>query len=222
MENPDKESPIHEAHAACFDSRMEDRKSGAPDRCGRLSSGRSRKIACPGCRRQRHSSGACECARAERLGQRSQRHRQRGQGACDIAADNNAGYAARRIPFDQLPRAAGAASGKDQTDAICRIQIASRAAPSGRQAARQAARRQHTKHLQGMLSSATGFRTITNASEYWIPRSKFGLRRLARYAGLVPGIHALAAATRRIERSRDGSPRRSRLQGHRAQPEWRG
>jgi hypothetical protein len=154
MAKPDKESPIHEAHAACFDSRMDDRKSGAPDRCDRVSSCRSRKITCSGCRRQRHSSGACERARIERLGQRSQRHRQRGESACDTAAGNNADYAARRIPFCGLPRATGAARGKDQTDAICGIQIASRAGPNGRQAARQAARRQHTKHLQGMLSSA--------------------------------------------------------------------
>jgi hypothetical protein len=167
MENPDKEPPIHEAHAACFDSRMEDRKSGAPHRCGRVFSGRSRQIACPGCGRQRHSSGARECARAERLGQRSQRHRQRGQSACDTAAGHNAGYAARRIPFGQLPRAAGAARGKDQTDAICGIQITSRAGPSdGRQAARQAARRQHPKHLQGMLSSARlGFRLAGRDSD---------------------------------------------------------
>jgi hypothetical protein len=131
-----------------------------------MSSGRFRKIARPGCRRQRHSSGACERARIERLGQRSQRHRQCGESACDTAADNNAGYAARRIPFRGLPRAAGAASGKDQADAICGIQIASRAGPSGRQAAGQAARRQHTKHLQGMLSSAkSGFRLAGRVSE---------------------------------------------------------
>ena len=118
-----------------------------------FSSGRSRNIACPGRRRQRHSPGACECARAQRLGQRSQRHRQRGQGAGDPAADDHSGDAARRLPSCGLPRAAGAAGGKDQTNAICDIEIAPRVGASDRQGAGQTARRRDSKHLQGMLKS---------------------------------------------------------------------
>ena len=121
-----KESLVHDARALSFDlvSRMDDGESGIAHRCGPFFSGRSRDIACPGCRRQRHSAGTCELARAQRFGQRSQRHRQRGQGAGDPVANDHAGDAARRIPSCGLPRAAGAASGKDQTNAICGIEIA--------------------------------------------------------------------------------------------------
>jgi hypothetical protein len=149
-------SPIRETRAAFFDllSRMDGRQSGIAGRCARGSSGCAFEIACPGCRRERHSAGTGECARTQRLGQRSERHRQCGQSAGDTAAGNHSGYPAHGVPACRLPNHAGAASGQDQTDAICGIQIASRAGPNGRQAARQAARRQHTKHLQGMLSSA--------------------------------------------------------------------
>jgi hypothetical protein len=133
---------------------MDNRPSGIAHRCGPRPSRRARKIACPGRRRQRHSAGAGECARTQRLGQRSQRHRQRGQSACDPVADNHSGDAARRLPFCGLPRAAGAASGEDQTNAICGIEIAWLGGAGGRQGAGQAARPRGPKHLQGMLNSA--------------------------------------------------------------------
>ncbi len=112
----------------------------------------------------------------------SERHRQCGQSACDTAANNNPRYAAHRIPSCCLPNVPGAESGKDETDAVCDIQISSRGGPSGRQGARQAARPQDYKHLQGMLNPLPGvacrggiegtaaFRAITDASEYWIAR----------------------------------------------------
>jgi hypothetical protein len=132
---------------------MDDRRSGIRRRYGAVSSRRARNITCAGCRRQRHSAGTGECARAQRLGQRSQRDRQRGEGAGDTAADHNSGCAADRLGSCCLPRVAGAADGKDQTNAICGIQIARLGGPGGRQRAGQAAQRQNSKHLQGMLSS---------------------------------------------------------------------
>ena len=148
-----KGSPIHEARAASFDLLpvMDDRPRGIAHRCGPFFSDRARKIACPGRGRQRHSAGAGECARPQRLGQRSQRHRQRGQGACVTAADHHAGDATRRIPTCRLSPAAGAAGGEDQTNAICDGEIASPSGPSDRQGAGQAARRRDFKHLPGML-----------------------------------------------------------------------
>jgi hypothetical protein len=162
---------------------MDNRQGGIRERCNAGSTLGAFEIACPGCRRQRHSSGAGECARTERLGQRSERHRQCGQSARDPAAGNKSGYAAHRIrPFCWLPDIAGAASGEDQTNAICGSQIASRGQGNGA-GARQADRRQEYKHLQGMLNSIMGlgllrqvskaprlFGSTADASEYWIAR----------------------------------------------------
>jgi hypothetical protein len=156
-------SPIRETRAACFDllPRMDGRQSGIAGGCARGCSGRAFEIACPGCRRERHSAGAGECARTQRLGQRSQRHRQRGQSAGDTAAGSHAGHAAHGVPAGRPPSHGGAASGQDQTDASCGIQIPPRGQGNGagaRQAARQEDRRrdnrgQGSEHLQGMLNS---------------------------------------------------------------------
>jgi len=177
----DKSARDHrdEARAACFDvlSRMDDRQSGIGERCDFGSSGRSRKIAGPGCRRERHCSGTGECARTQRLGQRSQRHRQRGQSACDTTASNKPRQPAHRVGPYCLPNVAGAASGKDETNAICGFQIPSRGGPSDRQRARQAARPQDYKHLPGMLNSlglacCSG---IEDAADFGINRWRLGI-----------------------------------------------
>ena len=63
--------------------------------------------------------GAGECARIKRLGQRSKRHRERGQGAGDPAAGDKPGDAVHGVPVNSLPDLAGAARGEDQTHAIC-------------------------------------------------------------------------------------------------------
>ena len=142
----------YEARAACFNlrSRTDDRQSGIHERGGAGAAGLSR--AGPGCRRQRHSSGACKCARIKRLGQRSQRHRQCGQSARDTAAGH---YPRARTHLGRsrcyLPNVPGAAIGQDETYAACGIRISPLGVPSGRQGARQAARPQDYKHLQGML-----------------------------------------------------------------------
>jgi hypothetical protein len=148
-----KGSPIDETRtASCnFLPRMDDRQSSVADLRGAVSAGHSRKIAGAGCRRQRDSSGAGECAGAERLGQRSQRHRQCSPNAGITVADHNAGYAAQRVLFRRLPVFAGAARGQDQTTATSGIAISSRRGPGGRQRARQTDRPQGFKHLQGML-----------------------------------------------------------------------
>jgi hypothetical protein len=127
-------SPIDETRTAGFDflSRMDERQGGVAGLCGVGSAGGTRKIAGPGCRRQRHSSGACECARAERLGQRPERHRQCGQSAGVTAADHHSGYAAQRILCWWLPAFADAAGGQVPSDAICGIQIAWLGGPGGR------------------------------------------------------------------------------------------
>jgi hypothetical protein len=156
---------------------MDDGESRIAQRCGLGSPGRSRKIACPGCRRQRHSAGAGECARAQRLGQRSQRHRQRGQGACDTAANHHSGDAARRIPFCGLPRAAGAARGKDQANAICGIEIAWLGGAGGGQRAGQAARPRGSKHLQGMLIPQASRRMNTTQGLAAVAGSRRGHQR---------------------------------------------
>jgi hypothetical protein len=150
-----KETPIHVPRSAGLTilSRPDVRSGGSRDLCDILSSGHSRKIARAGCRRQRHSSGACECAGIERLGQRPQRHRQRGQSACAAAANHYSGCAARRIPFGRPPPVAGAARGKDQTNAFCGIQIAPIEVTGGRQAATQVQQRRDSEHLSGMLNS---------------------------------------------------------------------
>ena len=163
-------STIDETRAACFDllSRMDDRQNGIREHCGAVSSGRSRKIACPGCGGERHSSGTGECAGTQRLSQRSERHRQCGQSACDPAAGNHCGDAAHRIPSCCLPDVPGAASGKDQTNAICGIQIPP-LGQSNRQGARQADRRQGSKHLQGMLSSLIGLACSRRRNKAAVP-----------------------------------------------------
>jgi hypothetical protein len=144
----------HEPRAPCFDvrSRMDDRQNGIAYGCGPGSSGCAFEIAGPGCRRERHSSRTWECARTERLGQRSERHRQCGQSAGDTAAGHKPGSHTHLIPsHGWLPNVPGATSRQDETDATCG-EIPSLGDPSGRQGARQAAQRQDSKHLQGMLN----------------------------------------------------------------------
>jgi hypothetical protein len=75
------------------------------------------------------------------------------QSACDTAADDKAGYPARRIAFCCLPGFADAERGKVQTNAICAIPITSRGKPGAGQGARQAPRPQADQHLQGMLTT---------------------------------------------------------------------
>jgi hypothetical protein len=129
-----------------------DLQSGISDRCRPFSSGVSRESACPGCRRERHCSGARECARTQRLGQRSQRHRQRGQSARDTVAGHQPRAGTQRILTRwYLPNVPGAANRKDETHAVYGIPISPLGHPGGRQGERQAARPQDYKHLQGML-----------------------------------------------------------------------
>jgi hypothetical protein len=149
----------HEPRAPCFDlrPRMDDRQSGIAGRCGPGSSGRAFEIAGAGCRRQRHSSGTWECARTQRLGRRPQRHRQRGQSACDTAAGHKPGSRTHRIlSHGYLPIVPGATSRQDETNASCGIEIPPLGGPGGRQGARQAAQRQDSKHLPGMLNPLPG------------------------------------------------------------------
>jgi hypothetical protein len=156
-------SPIDETRTADFNfrSRLAYGQNSVADPRGAVSAGRSRTIAGPGCRRQRDSSGAGECARAQRLGQRSQRHRQCGQSTGVTVADHNAGHAAQRVLFRRLPVVADAARGQAQTTAIGGLAISSQRAPGGGQRARQADRPQGLEHLQGMLNSVS-------ALECWI------------------------------------------------------
>ncbi len=87
--------------------------------------------------------------------QRSQRHRQCGQSAGDTAAGHKPGSHTHLIPsYRWLPNVAGATSRQDETNATCG-EIPSLGDPSGRQGARQAAQRQDSKHLQGMLNRHT-------------------------------------------------------------------
>jgi len=131
---------------------MDNRQSGIAYGCDPGPSGSAFvEIACPGCRRQRHSSGTWECTRTQRLDQRSQRHRQCGQSAGDTAAGHKPGSHTHLIPsYRWLPNVAGATSRQDETNATCG-EIPSLGDPSGRQGARQAAQQQDSKHLQGML-----------------------------------------------------------------------
>jgi hypothetical protein len=130
---------------------MDDRPSGSHECGGPGFSGRSRERACPGCWRQRYSSGACKCARIKWLGQRSQRHRQCGQSARDTAAGHYPRARTHSIRSRRyLPNAPGAAIGRNETHAICGIRISPLGYPSGGQGERQAARQSY-KHLQGML-----------------------------------------------------------------------
>jgi hypothetical protein len=134
---------------------MDDRQSGIACGCDPGPSGSAFEIAGPGCRRQRHSSGTWECARTQRLGQRSQRHRQCGQSAGDSTAGHKPGSHTHLIPsYGWLPNVAGATSRQDETNATCG-EIPSLGDPSGRQGARQAAQRQDSKYLQGMLNHRT-------------------------------------------------------------------
>jgi hypothetical protein len=150
----------HEARAACFDlhSRMDDRQSGIRERRGAGSSGWAFEIAGPGCRRQRHCSGTWQCARTQRLDQRSSRYRQCGQSACDTAAGNQPRSDTHLIrSCGWLPNGPGAKSRQHETNATCGIEIPSRGDPSGRQGKRQAAQRQASEHLQGMLNRVRRF-----------------------------------------------------------------
>jgi hypothetical protein len=155
-------SPIRETRAACFDLLLpiHGRQSGITGRCARGSSGCAFEIARPGCRRERHSAGTGECARTQRLGQRSERRGQRGQSAGDTATSTHASYPVRGVPACRLANLAGAPSGQDQTDAICGIQIPRRGQGNGAGARqedrRQDDRRQGSEHLQGMLNSRAG------------------------------------------------------------------
>jgi hypothetical protein len=144
-----------ETYAVCFDPHTGERRSPVP-------SGRAVKSARPGCRRERHSSGTGECARTQRLGQRSQRHRQRGQSAGAAVANDSPDQAARRIAFCRLLTFADAAGGKDKTNAICN-QISSRGGQSARARASQTARPRDDQHLQGMLSSVAGIASAPRA-----------------------------------------------------------
>jgi hypothetical protein len=131
---------------------MHDRQGGIAFGCGPVPSGCAFKIAGPGCRSQRHSSGTWECARTQRLDQRSERHRQCGQSTGDTAAGHKPGSHTHLIPScGWLPNVPSATSRQDETNATCGIQISSPGKPSGRQGAGQAAQRQDSKHLQGML-----------------------------------------------------------------------
>jgi hypothetical protein len=131
---------------------MDARQSGLHDRGCPLSSGGVFESACPGCRRQRHSSGACKCARIKWLGQRSQRHRQCGQSARDTAAGHHPRARTHSIRSRcYLPNVPGAAIGQDETRAACGVRISPLGYPGGGQGERQAARPQDYKHLQGML-----------------------------------------------------------------------
>ncbi len=130
---------------------MDGRQSGLADRCGPGPLGRSRRSAGPGCRRQRHSAGAGECARTQRLDQRSERHRQCGQGTGDPAAGDKPGCAAYSVLSRRHPDVPGAASGQVETTAICDIAIPPRGGQNGRQGEWQADRRQVSEHLPGML-----------------------------------------------------------------------
>ena len=142
---------------------MDDRQSGIAYGCDPRPSGSAFKIAGPGCRRQRHSSGAWECTRTQRLDQRSQRHRRCGQSAGDTAAGHKPGSHTHLIPsYRWLPNVAGATSRQDETNATCG-EIPSLGDPSGRQGARQAAQRQDSKHLQGMLNPHLG---LARCKEY--------------------------------------------------------
>ena len=166
IEMDQRQGITDEPRAACFDvvSRMDRRPSDVAGRYSTRSSGGACEIARPGCRRQRHSAGAGECARIKRLGQRSKRHRERGQGAGDPAAVDKSGDAVHRVAANGLPDLAGAARGEDQTHAICGSQIPPRGQGNGqgargqgnRQRARQTARPQNSEHLPGVLSSRAG------------------------------------------------------------------
>ncbi len=151
---------------------MDDRQSGVAYGCGPVSSGCAFEIAGPGCRCKRHSSGTWECARTERLGQRSQRHRQCGQSAGDTAAGHKPGSHTHLIPSHGcLPNVPGATSRQDETNATCGIQISSPGKPSGRQGARQAAQRQDSKYLQGMLILGLACRMANT-----FPKAQYGVR----------------------------------------------
>jgi len=172
-------SPIDEPRAPCFDvlSRMDDRQIGIACGCGPGSSGCAFEIAGPGCRRERHSFGTWECARTQRLDQRSQRHRQCGQSAGDTAAGHKPGARTHRIlSYGWLPNVPGATSRQDETNATCG-ESPSLGDPSGRQGARQAAQRQGSKHLQGML--------VLGLDGKYIPKGavQYGVRASPRLRG---------------------------------------
>ena len=149
-----------------FDLRspMDDRPRRYREHCGGVSSRISRQIAGAGRRRQRHSAGAGQRQRAQRLGPRSQRHRQRGQDTRAAAADDHAGQAAgagpvRRLPVVragvQLSASPRSASGKDEANASCNEEIASFGGQCACEQTGQADRSRCRQHLQGMLSSLT-------------------------------------------------------------------
>src|SRR6266702_2486225 len=73
--------------------------------------------------------------------------------AFEIAAGHKPGARTHRIlSYGWLPNVSVATSRQDETNATCGIQIIpSLGDPSGGQGARQAAQRQGSKHLQGML-----------------------------------------------------------------------
>lgn len=173
---------------------MDDRQSGIAGRCGAGSSGRAFEIAGPGCRRKRHSSGTWECARTQRLGQRSQRHRQCGQSAGDTAAGHKPGSRTYLIrSYGCLPNVPGAKNRQDETNASCGIQIPSLDGPSGRQGARQAARPQDYKHLQGLLNPLPGWPAAKSASR--------AVKSVPDVATLILTTSAGASGCRRIHRS---------------------
>ncbi len=119
----DHRSMKHAQPASMFTRGWNGWPSGVAGRYGARCSGGACEIARPGCRRERHSAGAGECARIKRLDQRSERHRQRGPGAGDPAAGHKPGDAAHGVAANRLANLAGAARGEDQTHAICNRQI---------------------------------------------------------------------------------------------------
>jgi hypothetical protein len=142
-----KGSPGHEAREACFLPAVDGGAGGG--RC----SGRAREIAGAGRRRQRHSAGAGQRARAQRLGQRSLRHRQCRQGAITAAAGHRAGEAAQRFRARfVLPAAADPARGTLQAPAaICHQTFAPRGAGGDQVGGPDQQRRRRAEHLPGML-----------------------------------------------------------------------
>jgi hypothetical protein len=113
---------------------MVDRPNDQREHRDDVLAGISRPIARAGCRRQRDSAGAGQCQRAQRLGARSQRHRQRRQDTGTAATDDRTGETAhagavRRLPIDlaglQLSADSRSANGKDKANAISGKEIAS-------------------------------------------------------------------------------------------------
>jgi hypothetical protein len=173
------------AHAVCFDAlaRMDDRPSGMRGFCGTDAFGGSRQIASPGCRCQRHSAGAGECARAQRLAQRSQRCRQCGPVASAAAAGDQAGSGPVSVRARRHINAAGGTNCKDQTNAVCGIPMASPDDSGGHQETKQADRPRYSQHLQGMLKSLPGLDPVLPRYPIGFSPASIAARRGSRNGG---------------------------------------